>query len=142
MILSNIKICWRYEITSKMKLVRIALYYSSKNELCDYNGYFWKIFEVSKYQKNIWKKHYFFQNVDIISKKYAFHNVAKNPCGFLKEIVETIFQKVDLKIKKKLKSPVNPTRNPYSYGFKVVTSLNFLDKIDSTRAKSFFKIPL
>ena len=39
LILSNIKICWRYEITSKMKLFPNALYYSPKIELFDYNGH-------------------------------------------------------------------------------------------------------
>ena len=40
----------------------------------------------------------------------------KNPCGFLKEIGETIFQKVDLKIKKKLKSPVkNPPPKSHTH---------------------------
>ena len=65
----------------------------------------------------------------------------KNPCGFLKEIGETIFQKVDIKIEKKLKvwlkNPPNP-RSHTDFNFQRKASLNFQDKIDSTRVVSFF----
>ena len=57
---------------------------------------------------------------------------------FWKRLGKRFSKKWTSKSRKNWKVPSKPSQVPYSYGFKVLTSLNFLDKIDSTRAKSVF----